>query len=642
MQPLQLPELADKLEEQFEFLSELGRGGMGTVYLAREKSTGKHFAIKLVNQDLVNDPRCIKQFEHETQAVRKLNHANLVAVYESGLSLKGVPWILMDYIEGKDLASIIVQQGHLPVDDGLAILLQICDGLEYAHGKGIVHRDLKPSNIIVTAGKGNFVKIVDFGIAKILTPFETKGLTTQTEDVIGSPNYMSPEQCQGEQLDERSDIYSLGCVIYEMFSGKAPFAHKNQIKTILDHIRARPKPLAVRFPTLQIPPALDAVVLKCLSKKPLARYQSALELREDLALISSGKQPKRARSNVFSQGFGPGQWKGITVVAVGAATICGAAVWLQFIGGREPKPADAKVWTPLPAAVLQTQGLPKDAVTLLIDANIDFSLSFSLHHAPPVKRLVHVEASELKEIRKHPQTTSVGFRNTDAHDSAIEYLEGLSLEKIDLSDCPFITSAAGQFLRKLNSLNYLDLSCDNITPQTFRDIAKLPLRTLYIAGTNLSDLSPLLQFKSLHCLNLEDCQFLNDQSFATLAKMPIELLYLGGDDLTDSRTRSLTKMKSLKLLSLPDTNVTDQHVAQLSASLHLLRLNIDRTSVTDKSVDSLRKMSSLVELNLDGCDKVSPGAVARLRLALPTCDITTGQRDEAEVQRRKAFQTKSR
>jgi serine/threonine-protein kinase len=627
-QPLQLPELADRVKEQFEFISELGRGGMGTVYLVRERESGTLYAIKLVNQDLVNDPRCIKQFEQETQAVKNLNHGNLVAVHESGLSLKGVPWILMDYIQGKDLASIIRQQGHLPVDDGLVILLQICDGLQYAHGKGIVHRDLKPSNVIITAGKKNFVKIVDFGIAKILSPFENKGKTTQTEEVIGTPNYMSPEQCQGESLDARSDIYSFGCVMYEVFSGSPPFTHKNQIKTILDHIRTKPKPLATRFPSLQIPAPLDAVILKCLSKKPSARYQTAQQLNEDLNLIANGRPAQHARPRLAMAG-----WVPLTAGAIVIAAIMGTVVFIMMTVKEAPKsvaPSSKqpdKEWVPGDDAMYKTlsNGKEKDEMTMLIEAHTDFTESFGVHHYGRARKIVPVLQADLARLAKKPQTTSVGLRMTDIHDSDLQFLFPLSVQKIDLSGCPNLTPAVGEQLSKLNKLHYLDLSDDEITTQTLKDISKLQITDLLLSGVHISDLSPITSFRTLKTLNLETCDRLSDESFATLTKLPdLNILYIGSTNLTGARMHSLAQISTLKLLSIPFCHVTDQRVAELLACPGLVRLNLDGNDITDEGLRTLAKMPMLQELDIQGCQKITAAGLAQFRKAKPNCDLYAG------------------
>jgi serine/threonine protein kinase len=629
-QPMQLPELADRVKEQFEFISELGRGGMGTVYLVRERESGTLYAIKLVNQDLVNDPRCIKQFELETQAVKNLNHGNLVAVHESGLSLKGVPWILMDYIQGKDLGSIIRQQGHLPVDDGLVILLQICDGLQYAHGKGIVHRDLKPSNVIITAGKKNFVKIVDFGIAKILSPFENKDKTSQTEEVVGTPNYMSPEQCQGEQLDARSDIYSFGCVMYEVFSGSPPFTHKNQIKTILDHIRTKPKPLATRFPSLQIPAPLDAVILKCLSKKPPARYQTAKQLNEDLNLIANGKSPQHARPRLAIAG-----WVPLTAGAIVCAAILGTVVFMMMTVREVPKPAVPSAKGPAYDPSLGDNDAiykitndvkEKDEVTMLIEAHTDFTESFAVHHSGKARKIVPISQADLARLSKKMETTSVGLRMTDIHDSDIRYLYPLSVQKVDLSGCPNLTPSIGEQLSQLTKLHYLDLSDDRITTQTLKDISNLKITDLLLSGTTLSDLDPITSFKTLRTLNLETCEHLTDESFGTLAKLPnLNILYIGNTDLNSARMHSLAQISSLKLLSVPFCRLTDEQLVELLACPGLVRLNVDVSEITDKGLRTLAKMPMLQEVDVQGCKKITAEGMADFRKAKPNCDLYAGQ-----------------
>ena len=255
----------DKMDfgPQYEALEIIGRGGMGTVYKAIDKSTRQMVSIKVLHDSLAADQNILKRFEQEALSVQKLSHPNIVSVKEFGHTANGAPYIVMDYIEGDNLAKLIKKCGYLSVLDLLSILFQISEAIDHAHKQGIIHRDLKPSNIIVCAKESGFaVKVVDFGIAKAMSnPTIDEAHLTQTGDIVGSPAYMSPEQCLGEPVDERSDIYSLGCIMYEVLTGRNPFLSKNPVQAIVKQIEADAEPFEIEFSHLHIPKAMEKIKL---------------------------------------------------------------------------------------------------------------------------------------------------------------------------------------------------------------------------------------------------------------------------------------------------------------------------------------------------------------------------------------------
>jgi serine/threonine-protein kinase len=276
------------LGERFEVLSFIGQGGMGAVYKVKDKSINQILAIKLLNDKFAQDPTGVKRFESEAKASCQLTHANLVTIYDYCRTTSGVPFIVMDFLDGKTLADFIKQNVYLTVPEALDIFCQIADALTGVHSKGIIHRDLKPANILLLPGEGGYmVKLVDFGIAKVLPEMTNYATTvTETSELTGSPLYMSPEQCQGERVDARSDIYSLGCVMYEALTGVNPFMSDNQIKVILAQISSITRPFRQ---SVDITNCLQSLVFKCLKKSPAERYQTAARLLKDLDAMRDGK-----------------------------------------------------------------------------------------------------------------------------------------------------------------------------------------------------------------------------------------------------------------------------------------------------------------------------------------------------------------
>jgi serine/threonine protein kinase/Tfp pilus assembly protein PilF len=282
------------INDRYETLEVIGKGGMGTVYRVKDRTLDKEFALKVLRPELAGDKEARTRFKQEISAAQNLSNPNLVSVYDFGMATDGSPFFVMDYVDGKNLADILKDEKTLNLKRCIDILLQVCEALAHAHEHGIIHRDLKPSNVIIsTTGDGTeVVKVVDFGIAKILPPpgKDTVSLT-KTAEIFGSPAYMSPEQCKGERVDRRCDVYAFGCVMFECLIGQSPFVRDNAVKTILAHVYDQPPSVRSKLIGYSAPDAVAAVVNRCLSKDPADRYDSVRELISDLECLRDGKPP---------------------------------------------------------------------------------------------------------------------------------------------------------------------------------------------------------------------------------------------------------------------------------------------------------------------------------------------------------------
>lgn len=277
------------LNDRYKVVEEVGRGGMSAVYKGIHELMDRTVAIKVLLPQLVSDQISIKRFQQEAQAASHLQHPNVITVYDYGFVASGQPYLVMDFLEGESLSDIIRRDKQVPVKRMIPIFMQACEALEHAHQKGVIHRDLKSSNIMLIdfEGKKDFVKVVDFGIAKLMPSSGKQSQNlTQTGEVFGSPIYMSPEQCMAQSLDARSDIYSMGAMMYESLTGQPPLMGNSIIDTMQMHMSTPPKPFRESRPDLDIPEALERVVLKALAKKPEQRYQSMQELRDALEGVS--------------------------------------------------------------------------------------------------------------------------------------------------------------------------------------------------------------------------------------------------------------------------------------------------------------------------------------------------------------------
>jgi beta-lactam-binding protein with PASTA domain/predicted Ser/Thr protein kinase len=273
------------LGDRYELGEVLGRGGMAEVRRGRDRRLGRIVAVKMLRVDHSTDATFQARFRREAQSAASLNHRNIVAVYDTGedvLDGHRIPYIVMEHVEGRTLRELLREQARFTPERSIEIVTGVLDALEYSHKAGIVHRDIKPGNVMIT-GTGE-VKVMDFGIARSLAD---SGVTlTQTAAVVGTAQYISPEQARGEQADARSDLYATGCVLFEMLTGRPPFVGESLVSVAVSHVREMPTPPSALDPS--IPRDIDAIVMKALAKDRLERYQSAFEMRADLERAAAG------------------------------------------------------------------------------------------------------------------------------------------------------------------------------------------------------------------------------------------------------------------------------------------------------------------------------------------------------------------
>jgi serine/threonine-protein kinase len=279
------PAIGTIVAEKYEIQEVLGGGGMGVVYRAKHLLMQRMVAIKMLLPETVSNEYALARFQKEAQAASSLNHPNILTIFDFGITDKQQPYLVMDYLKGNTLADVLDKEEYLHLQKGLSVFIQIASALSHAHQKGVIHRDLKPANIMLIEyeGQGDFVKIVDFGIAKTLHREDGQSVElTQTGQVFGSPVYMSPEQCRGTHLDARTDIYSMGCVMYRSTTGSSPFLGQDALELMFKHVNEKPACFEDVCPQLKIPKNFQDLVMKCLEKDPNNRYQTMLDLRKDL------------------------------------------------------------------------------------------------------------------------------------------------------------------------------------------------------------------------------------------------------------------------------------------------------------------------------------------------------------------------
>jgi serine/threonine-protein kinase len=382
------------LGDRYELGEVIGRGGMAEVHRGRDLRLGRLVAIKSLRVDLVTDQVFQERFRREAQSSASLNHPSIVAVYDTGESaINGVrvPYIVMEYVEGKTLREMLREEPSISVDVALEVTSEILAALDYSHRAGIVHRDIKPGNVMIT--DDGQVKVMDFGIARAMG--EAGQTMTQTSMVVGTAQYLSPEQARGETADARSDLYATGCVLYELLTGRPPFVGDSLVSVAMAHVKEAPVPPSALNPA--VPPEVDAVVLTALAKDRLQRYQSAAEMRADIERFRAGQPvaavaaaaalPAAATTMLATEGsttlvpgipdeeYAPpprrtGRYVLLGLAVLAVLALAGAAGWALFRPGEEQVRVPNLVGSPLEQATqtLQQRDLELGETTERADA----------------------------------------------------------------------------------------------------------------------------------------------------------------------------------------------------------------------------------------------------------------------------------
>ena len=371
------------LGERYEIGGVLGRGGMAEVHHGRDLRLGREVAVKVLRSDLARDPSFQVRFRREAQAAASLNHPAIVAVYDTGEDrgpTGATPYIVMEFVEGETLRDVLRREGPLPIRRAMSLAADICGALDFSHRNGIVHRDVKPGNVMITP-QGT-VKVMDFGIARAVS--DSAATMTSTAAVIGTAQYLSPEQARGEGVDARSDVYSAGCLLYELVTGTPPFTGDSPVAVAYQHVREDPRTPSSLNP--EIPPELDSILLKAMSKNPANRYQSAADMRADLLRAVAGQRVEATpvmsdaeKTTIIAGGAaGYEDWDDdegaqrrkrrnvIAAVVAGLLVLAGVlALVIALNSGEEAPPPVAQV--PVPEVVGE---LEADARTALTEAGL--------------------------------------------------------------------------------------------------------------------------------------------------------------------------------------------------------------------------------------------------------------------------------
>jgi eukaryotic-like serine/threonine-protein kinase len=629
----------------FEFDGEIGCGGMGVVYKARHTVLNKWFAIKMLPFEHL-DRVGVRRFQQEARAASSLQHENVVVVHDCGVTASGRPYMVMEYAPGETLSELLRRKGHLSVVEAVPIFVEICAGVQHAHANGILHRDLKPSNIVlVDTGTALKVKILDFGIAKILDDEVRleKGLT-QTGEVFGSPPYMSPEQALGRTSDRRTDIYSLGCLMYEVLTGAPPIVGQSVIETIYRQIHDVPPSLREASLGLEFPQALEDIIAKTLAKNMDDRFSTVEELKQELSRLEKGSSdddatPRLNKSKISKTFAHPvaamaiTAWIFLSFVAYpwlhrglvesksdsrsivgssngsatakpvsGATPISGATtVTGSTRGSGQTSVSDSADVTGAMPASGPTAGAGPTAVSdpapAPRSARQDLDSIYSLDGLP-----LSADEAAWQTITRMARKTSFEFRGTRLTNRGLLAF----LHRDDVTDLRVAsTRISDEGIKSIAHLplTALDLGYTGVTNAGLKTISSTTtLRELHIDGLRITDngLVPLLKLKVLSDLFVGSNFSLTDRSWFILSKMKsLEVLDLSRNETSEDGLTQLRSLPLLKKLNLSDMKITDKSGEVIGHCSHITSLSVNHTQIGDAFVIALDPLA-LEHLELSG------------------------------------------
>jgi serine/threonine protein kinase len=497
-------------EDKYEFIGTIGSGGMGVIYKARHLVLNRVVAVKMLHTNLAS-PDAVQRFQAEGKTSSLLSHPNIVKVHDLGVTASGQPYMVMDYVEGRTLDQIL-KSGPLEKGAFLRIFSQLCSALAHAHRKSVLHRDIKPGNIMISGGKSEEeVHILDFGIAKILTD-TTNGAAqlTKTGEAIGSPIYMSPEQSQGTKLDHRSDLYSLGCVVYECICGEPPLLGKNALETMMMHSEEKPRRLREMLKGKKVDPVQEKIVMRLLEKKPEHRFQSAEDIVKELARVQESGGLLYSVRNSFAELVETcKRRKDLIFACVVVVTVIGAVAvgWMIHSMGQKQNSKTA----------LESILVSEDDIILASTSKQELQslLQGIVKQNPPrtelnlpAKITMVIGPDELAILKDARSLKSLNLRLAfKIDDSALEKIDNLTLEKLNISSTGIKDLHA---LRNMPTLRALDCSNTHINLAGTEVIGHLTnLETLKLENTSLKDdaLKNLYGLSKLKSLDLASTLF---------------------------------------------------------------------------------------------------------------------------------------
>ena len=593
----------DTVDNRYKVLEVIGTGAMATVYAAEDTRLGRKVALKILRPEQAQDETFRARFKREAEAVASLNNPAIVAVYDTGSfdpsqsygvdEAAGkptlIPYIVMEYVEGHTLRTILSRGGHLPVRDALGYAEQLLGALQYSHSMGIIHRDIKPANIMVldrtsediAKGQPGQIKVMDFGISRAIE--EAGEALTKANVVMGSARYMSPEQVSGKEVDARSDLYSAACVIYEMIAGRSPFDAESNVDLAAKHLSDTPEPPS-KFTPLEVPAGLDAVILKGLAKNPNDRYQSAAEFEQALVSVIRPGEETVAQDAAMTTAFVPSA----TTASIGedyapyTTSITEASVEDGGLNGffdyeEAEEPYEDEEYAEYDEGSPRKRAWVRFLVGTLIAALLVFSVGSVLYYQ-----------NKLNEVPQVPVPAVVNVSRDDADNQlrnrgfVVEYRTAYS-DNIKKGDVISVDPSVGSKVNKGSTVT--------VTVSSGPEKVKLP--------DNLQGQSEAYVRNALKDLGLVDGRVSTVESASVPAGMVVELSPEKGS--TDDKGAQTVEAGSTVNIVLSSGKVKvpslvgltkDQAIAALTAQDVLLNTNIETVQTTERPAGTVLSQSS--------------------------------------------------
>ncbi|HEY9786079.1 MAG TPA: protein kinase [Candidatus Obscuribacterales bacterium] len=618
-------EAGDPIVGPYTYISTLGAGGMGIVYKAKHTLLDKVVAIKMLQSDGLTG-QALARFQREARVTSKLRHPNIITVHDLGATERGQPYLVMDFLEGVTLDRYIAKEGGLPVERMIFIMHQICDALELAHKNGIVHRDLKPANVMLTETDSGAVHVhlLDFGIAKMLgMDANSDSKLTKTGNIFGTPAYMSPEQCRGQPVDARSDIYSLGCMMYEMLTGVTPHVANSAVDMMVKHLSEQPPTLKEASFGRQFSPALERIVSQALKKDPNERYQTISELKSSLLSIEEDSVAQDQKSQDPQRTIKEHLSKPLTIGVLSAILLVSIVAW-SWTASKQQAVTETK-------SSSETSAIPSSDTSATPSDDTSTSQSQqSIRNIPRVSPL-----PPLNESDDNPELD----RWVRDHMASREF----NAQKFQLYG---IDDAGVEVLNRLNNLHVLRLRKTKVKGDGLKHLKNTPIVILDVAKTHIADeaLPIIARIHTIQFLDLSETD-VTDRGLPSLSPLELHALWINNVRITDRAMKSITAHPKLAVLHINGNKIGDAGIAYLSRLKYLWELHVERTPITDKSLKEIGKIEGmkildlqetgitsrglvhlenlrfLKELDLRGCSNVDQDAVLRLQKALPHCRI---------------------
>ena len=639
---------------RYKVLSYVGQGAMATVYKVEQVALRKQFALKLLSPYNEDDPR-IRRFQKEAQAASQLEHPNLVRAIDFGMAEGNRPFLVMDFVAGKTLAQFLEERGRLTLKETIDLFTPICAALSYAHAQGVIHRDIKPSNIMlvpVQGEPGRFTpKVVDFGIAKIESTEESA--LTRTGEIFGTPLYMSPEQCSGKSVDKRTDIYALGCVIYQALAGTPPFVGDTAIAIIAQHLNELPQSMSQASMGTTFPDALEAVIAKALSKNPEARQADCMKLAQELIESPNKIVSKPAATTAVMEAKMNNSFRWI--IAVGAMAILGVIAYgtLEFTHskqeptGVETKPANAddnETMMQMPKSVEpeHTLALPSERLSQIVEGERVFVfppnanlgdlywwIDGQLHSVPatktahtPAKAKILLDATG--QIYEMTPSLITRFRSSDLDGVRISAsYSDHGIQALAYDDD--MHEAAMKNLTLLGDLRILFFHRFQIPPKLVSTPGEMTNLRWLVYDECCPDTSQISK-----CSNLDNLRVLFVSRYAHPKKLieklspNIRALGLPRCEMDEQDLLAINRLKSLNTLCLTHKALTPELITKLEKTLpRLKRLCIGVNAIGESGNPSwFRFLANLDKLAIVGRQNGSEQWRRIIQKQLPHCHVS--------------------